>query len=261
MPKLIDITGERYGRLTVIKLLPRQANGSTRWLCRCDCGTLTEVYRCNLTRGHVTSCGCYARELATRHGLATSRVYNIWIQMKHRCENPKCHAFRYYGSRGIKLCDRWQSFDFFLEDMRQPPSNEHSIDRIDNSGNYEPSNCRWATRTEQARNKRNNRFITVGNETKTLSEWALIAGVSSPTIIRRLEDGWPPEKAVSTPRYGTISTLITFDGRTQSISAWIEELGVPKTVVYRRLKKGWAVERAVSTPSKGKNKPAREPTS
>lgn len=149
-----DLTGKRFHRLVVIGYV-----GKSRWRCRCDCGTI-KVVRADCLKDHTTvSCGCYNREVVakreTTHGMSKSRVYRIWDAMKSRCENPKNSKYRYYGGRGIKVCKRWsRSFEAFYQDMGEPPTPQYSIDRIDNDGDYEPGNCRWATMTEQNRNKR-----------------------------------------------------------------------------------------------------------
>lgn len=164
MPKVIDLTGQRFGRLVVIKRIENTGkNGQKRYLCKCECGNETTALADNLKRGHVTSCGCYARERATecktKHGMNRTRLHRIWLCMKNRCSNPRNAGYKYWGARGITVCDEWKnSFQAFYDWAMKNGYEDHlSIDRIDVNGNYEPSNCRWATPHEQRVNQRRNK--------------------------------------------------------------------------------------------------------
>ena len=128
-----------------------------------------------------------------------SKEYGIWVSMRNRCSNPNVKAYANYGGRGIKVCDRWQSFENFYADMGARPDGM-TLERIDNDGDYEPSNVRWATRAEQANNKRNNRLLSFDGVTKTLAQWADGLGVSHATLVMRLKQGWPIDKAVTLPQ-------------------------------------------------------------
>lgn len=151
-----DIIGCVFGRLTVLSYA-----GDGKWNCACECGGQPAIKRSNLVTGNSTSCGCKRREttsrLLTTHGKRHVVEYKTWLRMKQRCLNPNNPDFTYYGGRGITVCDRWKhSFEHFLSDVGGRPSPLHSIDRVDNNGNYEPGNCRWATHTQQMNNTRRN---------------------------------------------------------------------------------------------------------
>lgn len=164
--KVIDITGQRFGRWTALYPSSRDRYGTVRWMCRCDCGTVREVHGPNLRNGKSKSCGCFARKISkdihTVHGMYGTHFYLKWASMISRCKNPNHSAYRDYGGRGIQVCDRWLYFENFKDDLYESylehvgkyGEKETTLDRIDVNGNYEPGNVRWATLSEQARNKR-----------------------------------------------------------------------------------------------------------
>ena len=156
-----------------------------------------------LRSGESRSCGCLAAEqTAARnrtHGQTGTRLYKIWQGMMTRCTNPADRNFQKYGARGIAVCDRWKSFETFAEDMAHGYADHLTLDRIDARGNYEPGNCRWATQTEQQRNRTNNRLVTYQGAAKSLAEWCDQLGLPYRAVMQRLHRGWSPERAFTTP--------------------------------------------------------------
>lgn len=195
------IPNKYYNNWTVLR--EENSVGYNRYfMCECACGTIKKVRLGHLTSGKTTSCGCVrdllASERATTHGMAGNKTYKSWQHMKERCLNKKCNDWVDYGGRGIAVCERWMKFENFLADMGEKQTPKHQIDRINNNGNYEPSNCKWSTATEQANNKRNNTLITANGVTRTLSQWSIRSGIKREVISYRiLRLGWTPEKALS----------------------------------------------------------------
>lgn len=200
--KKIDLTGARVGRLTVIsesKLQSRRVS----WVCMCDCGAEVVVMSCNLNRDHTTSCGCILRESrATRfvtHGLSKTPEYKVWRGMRIRCENKNDPAYTNYGGRGIEVCDRWKSFEKFLADMGRRPKGM-TIERNDVNGNYEPSNCRWATMKDQQGNRRDTIRIAIGERVQPLKVWCEEMGTTYKKVHLRLTRyGYELNRALDLP--------------------------------------------------------------
>lgn len=186
-----DLLGMKFNRLTVVSYYGRIKN-HTRWNVICDCGKEAIVDAYDLKNNKTVSCGCYNEEKKIRHGYArdsgTVSEYSIWEAMKGRCCNKNNAMFSRYGGRGISVCDRWKhSFVNFLEDMGSRPSAKHSIDRIDNDGNYEPSNCRWATMKEQSRNMSRNRWVDYNGVRMVIKDWATELGIDSRQLYTSLK--------------------------------------------------------------------------
>jgi len=185
MGNCIDLTGQKFGRLVVIERSENGECGNVRWVCCCDCGEISVVGAGALRTGATKSCGCLNRELTKRrfweHGEAVkgekTREYRIWTHIKGRCLNPRNDRFKNYGGRGITVCDRWLKYENFLEDMGRCPKGL-SIERIDNNGNYEPGNCKWATMHEQSRNMRTNVWMEYKGKRMILEDWLKKLGIS-----------------------------------------------------------------------------------
>jgi hypothetical protein len=179
----------------------------TKYECQCDCGKTHIAFRYQLLRGYTKSCGCLRRESigvrSVTHGHKRGRKetpeHKSWSEMIARCENTDNSRYPRYGARGIKVCQRWRdSFQDFFADMGERPSAAHSIDRLNNDGHYEPDNCRWATASEQARNRRTTRFVEFNGRTMPLVEAAEVSGVKYERVRGRLHKGWTVERALTT---------------------------------------------------------------
>lgn len=199
-----DLSGLRFGKLTVIKMMPPTKAHSTKWLCACDCGGGTVAMSSNLKNSHSTSCGCITIQHGkdrTTHGQTKTKEYTAWVRMKARCYNKHNNRYKKYGEVGITVCDRWRnSFENFFEDMGICPENMNSIDRIENSLGYSPTNCRWANPLMQSNNRRNNKVISFNGETMTVSQWAEIKNINYHTLMDRLyKRGWSIEEALTSP--------------------------------------------------------------
>lgn len=200
--------GRRFNRWTVIPGGEWRSYGAFL-LCVCDCGQERLVERVKLKGGKTKSCGCLRNELTAARGRAMKThgetvgiitvEYRTWSSMRKRCLDPKTKYYYNYGGRGIGIDKRWDSFPNFLEDMGRRPSPLHSLDRVDSNGDYSPLNCRWSTRSVQARNKRNNSIFEFNGERKVMAEWAEIVGVKAKTLEARVTRfGWSIEKALTT---------------------------------------------------------------
>jgi hypothetical protein len=206
MPAFIDRTGNKYGKLSVIELdLKKSTKERKFWICICDCGTTTSVNTDNLAGGRTRSCGCLKIEnqltqakKRKKWGKELLPTRHVWQLMLRRCYNSNDGVFKYYGERGISVCKRWHNFENFLKDMGVKPKGL-SLERKDVNGNYCPENCCWATTTEQTRNRRNTKWITIKGQTKCAAEWCEIYNCTQNLFSSRLSRGWDPLKALTTP--------------------------------------------------------------
>lgn len=195
-----NLIGQRFGRLVVTAKAGLDKNRYVLWQCQCDCGKEKIARSGHLLRGSIASCGCKRRQVLlesrTTHGKYLTPEYRTWGAMLARCCNKNLKHYQRYGGRGIQVCERWHEFKNFLADMGNRPSAQHSLDRIDSNGNYEPSNCRWATPKEQSRNVHTNRLIEFNGKTQCLSAWAEELGIHYSTLQGRIRR-WPIEKALT----------------------------------------------------------------
>lgn len=212
MSRLIDRTGQKYGRLLVLHRAPDKIFSSGRtvvqWHCKCDCGKEVDVPATSLASGGTKSCGCWNDEQrknpeakASKHHMRNTRLYSIWRGMKKRCLTSSENNHPNYYHKHISICEEWKDdFSTFAQwALSHGYDDTLSLDRINNQGNYEPNNCRWSTNTEQQRNKDNNRLITYDNETHCLAEWAEITGIHRSTIAGHIKRGWSLGRALFEP--------------------------------------------------------------
>ena len=189
----LDLTGQTFGDLTAIKIAGMSAQGKTLWECQCSCGKNTVVDISKLRNGHTRSCGCLKYKASFKHGYATRELhskrlkeYGVWEAMRQRCQNSNNKAYKNYGGRGIQVCQRWNSFKLFLQDMGARPSSQHTLERIHNDQDYCPSNCKWATRKEQQRNRRGLHLLFFRGQLRCLVEISELCGVPYETLRYRI---------------------------------------------------------------------------
>lgn len=199
--KRADLSGQRFSSLVVVCPIEVRKNGHVSFECLCDCGTRVVVTNSNLKSQHTQSCGCLQRELTGRanrkHGMARHPLYRVWRQMNERCHREGAANYKWYGARGIYVCERWRrSFEAFRDDMgTRPPG--HWIEREDNDGPYSPENCSWKRPADQARNTSRNRFVTFQGRTQTVSDWERELNLRSDCLGKRLRSGKTVEEAMS----------------------------------------------------------------
>lgn len=207
MGKLKDITNQKFGRLTAVHPTgEKDKNGKTLWYCKCDCGGSKVAPIHLLNNGRIKSCGCLISseeksKRATKHGLRNTRLYTIWSHIKDRCYNENSKIYKYYGKKGVQLCEEWRDFiNFYNWALSNGYSDELTIDRIDVNGSYDPSNCRWVDYSVQANNRTNNKLFTFNNKTQTLTQWCNEYDIDYNVVKDRIGKlKWSFEDALITP--------------------------------------------------------------
>lgn len=262
MNKRSNLEGQKFNRLLVLRKIDT-GKKMTYYECLCDCGNRHVANGAMIKSGHIKSCGCLQREITSErlkaHGFSKTRLYRVWQGMINRCRNPKHDYYSSYGGRGIEVCNEWKN-DFLtfrkwsLENGYDENAkfSECTIDRIDNNGNYEPSNCRWISSREQSINKRTTIMIEIDGETKPLIVWAEEFGLNPTTLKSRLKRGLVTKEDLSKPLIDTkhtTSKYITFNGKTLDQAGWAREIGISPTSLGKRLKNpNWTLEKALTTP-------------
>lgn len=197
MAKLVDLSGQKYNKLLIVERRGSDQLGHTLWLCKCDCGNYKICRGDKVKTGGIKSCGCNNRQ--SSHGLCNHRLYTIFSRMKDRCYNKNASNYKYYGARGIKICDDWLTdfIRFYAWSMENGYKGNLTIDRIDVNGNYEPDNCRWVTHLEQQHNKTNSVILDYNGKSLCISEWAQVLNISASTLYARFHQGLPVEQILN----------------------------------------------------------------
>jgi hypothetical protein len=251
-------------------ILPNNAQGHAEVTLRCSCGNIKTVRISGVLDQRPKSCGCmrrnvnldgtFSNESSSRN---KSKLYRVWCAMRERCRNPNTLAYKDYGGRGISVCTEWNMNFISFRDWALSNGYQENLtlDRRDNNGNYCPENCRWTTKTEQAKNRRSTHFVTIGPVTLCIKDWAKELGVQESTIHRRVRNGMTYEEAILTPKVDWYAPpikgkqknisqtfLVTIDGKTQTILKWCREVGIRVSAVQGRVRRGWELEQAILTP-------------
>lgn len=252
--KIRDLTGQKFGMLTAIKRVEDKVSSTGKhyvmWLCKCDCGNDKVVARSALVKNETRSCGCLKGE---SHGMSNTRLNEIWMGMKRRCNDPQRKDYKNYGGRGIKVCDEWEKSFIAFRDwaLTNGYNDTLTIERMDVNGNYEPENCTWATREEQANNKRDNRFLTYNGKTQTVSQWSRELDISENTIRNRINQGLTDEEVLTITKGCGSKRGKTYHGQTKTLRQWSEYTGIPYRILCRRVwEMHWDLEKALTTPVK-----------
>lgn len=241
MGKFIDLTGQKFGRLTVIER-DTSRTGRAYWICKCSCGTVKSICGKELRNSKTKSCGCYNREVFCHktHGQRHTKIYNVWRNMRDRCFNPKRVGYKNYGGRGITVCEEWrndfQPFYDYVSKLEHFGEGGYTLDRINVNGNYEPGNVRWATDAQQRRNRTDNHYIKINGEQMILSDVAKLAGVTASTIYKRISLGADSEQMLSKQK--VTAKRYEINGRQMTMKEITELVGTYESTILSRIKHG-----------------------
>ena len=242
--------GDVFDNWTVLEILPKIKNYRRTFRCKCVCGAIKDIDAFNVIEGKSKSCGCIAiektKQRTTKHGMTNTPLHNIWCGMRERCYNPNCSAYKHYGGRGIVICDEWYNdfMNFYQWSIENGYKKGLSIDRIDVNGNYEPSNCRWATTNEQCNNRRNNIKLTYNGKTQTLFQWCQEYNLDYRMILARCHNPNFKDKSVEELLFlpNQKQILITYNNETHTISEWSKLTNIRRNVIFDRWQKGYYEE-------------------
>ncbi len=250
----IDLTGLKFSRWTVLEkdvCAPNGSGNEAKWICLCECGTQRSVGGSRLRTGESKSCGCFAKEVATKHGMRFSREYQSWVSLRARVK-PNYQEKHLYFDRGIDVDPRWdESFEAFIEDMGLMPEGKYSIDRINNDLGYWKHNCRWATDLQQGQNRRCVIKIEYEGRNLSLKQWSKETGIHVGALKSRYDSGWSTHDLLNTPsdrRPKVKRADLQMNGKSQGLSEWSAEIGIPYSILAKRVKRGWTDEQVLTTP-------------
>lgn len=256
--RVVSMEGVRHHAVVGLRPVGRVSSGDLKWEFRCDCGAIFQTSGYAVRSGKIKSCPTCGAERARRasitHGKTETPEFEIWCGIFTRCNNRNAKSYPRYGGRGITVCERWANFENFLADMGPRPSKDHSVERRDNDGNYEPGNCEWATDKVQGNNKSNNRLVTIDGVTRTIAQWADVSGLSYEAIYYRLHAGKHGQQLLAASdqllrpiRRGSVE----FNGVFDTYAGWGARTGIKASTIYMRIHTyGWPVARALTEGAK-----------
>lgn len=257
--RFLDISGRRFGRLSVLMPVSSPVTSETKFTCLCDCGKTKDIVGRSLTKGFTVSCGCYRNDQVgvsnSTHGAARigadkriRKLYSVFNGMWSRCTDVNSSNYKNYGGRGIQVCDRWKDFELFALDMGPKFHGGLSLDRINNDLGYSSDNCRWADHVTQANNKTTNVFLEAFGRKQTGPQWAREFGIKYHTIRARLRLGWGVEDAISRPLVEAgqhSATKLVVMGETKTLQQWARVSGIAAPTIRARIKRGEPIEQAI----------------